>query len=436
MANLNFKTPRWVDKDDMDEIDGRTAEELRTELRAFKAAMAQEQEDTASVAGSISTTEEHTFFKMQTDVEKNAPWLQEITRENIRLFIQAFEKYRIEDQGIRPITALVRTEQRSVLCEHYLMMTVSDFKLLDNDECIQLLSDHFRLASISQYRAKMKTTYMSTVTDENADVELIQKYVSKSLGLLTRNPQFLDIKQKGATPKIMNEIFIEGFSPPIFRNRVKSLGTTTITSTMAMLDSLYDELEIFQGWTSKPKTGPPAKTEKNSGPDEKKEYKPRPYLGCTKEKCNSSKHTPAECFGLHPELKPDFMKARDAKKKAFKSQVAHLAEDMSMSEASVASLVEQVEILKAALAMKADKVFLDIPNTTKIKPKLFDSGNNYSVIADKSHTDPNTNITLTYSEETLGTAGGNNLPVHGNGYMEKLPSVYVPDANASMISVQ
>jgi len=31
---------------------------------------------------------------------------------------------------------------------------------------------------------------------------------------------------------------------------------------MAMLDSLYDELEIFQGWTSKPKTGPPAKTEK------------------------------------------------------------------------------------------------------------------------------------------------------------------------------
>ena len=91
MANIGFKTPRWVDKDDMDEIDGRTAEELRTEIRAFKAALAHEQEDTASVAGSISTTDEHHFFKMQTDVEKNAPWLQEITRENIRLFIQAFE---------------------------------------------------------------------------------------------------------------------------------------------------------------------------------------------------------------------------------------------------------------------------------------------------------------------------------------------------------
>ena len=53
-----------------------------------------------------------------------------------------------------------------------------------------------------------------------------------------------------------------------------------------------------------------------------------------------------------------------------------------------------------------------------------------------SHTDPNTNITLTYSEETLGTAGGMNLAVRGDGQMAKLPSVYVPDANASMISVQ
>ena len=84
MANLGFKTPRWVDKDNME--DGRTAEELRTEIRAFKAALAQE-EGNASVAGFISTTDEHIFFKMQTDVEKSAPWLEEITKENIRLFI-------------------------------------------------------------------------------------------------------------------------------------------------------------------------------------------------------------------------------------------------------------------------------------------------------------------------------------------------------------
>jgi hypothetical protein len=73
MANLGFKTPRWVATDEME--DGRTAEELRTEIRAFKVALAKKQEDSASVAGSISTTDEHNFFAMQTDVEKYSPWL-------------------------------------------------------------------------------------------------------------------------------------------------------------------------------------------------------------------------------------------------------------------------------------------------------------------------------------------------------------------------
>ena len=59
MANIGFKTPRRVARDDME--DGRTAEELRNEIRAFKAALAQE-EDSASVAGSISTTDEHNIF--------------------------------------------------------------------------------------------------------------------------------------------------------------------------------------------------------------------------------------------------------------------------------------------------------------------------------------------------------------------------------------
>ena len=60
MANLGFKIPRWLDKDDME--DGRTAEELRTEIRAFKATLAQEEEN-ASVAGCIATTEEHIFLR-------------------------------------------------------------------------------------------------------------------------------------------------------------------------------------------------------------------------------------------------------------------------------------------------------------------------------------------------------------------------------------
>ena len=148
---------------------------------------------------------------MQTDVEKSAPWLEEITKENMRLFSQAFEKYRIEDHGIRQMTTLVRIEPRSVLCKHFLKMPVSEFKLLDDDECIQRLSDTFHLAIFSQYRAKMKTTYMTPVSDDQADWDQLQKYVGIFLGVLERNPHFFDVSQKGATPKIMNELLIDGF---------------------------------------------------------------------------------------------------------------------------------------------------------------------------------------------------------------------------------
>ena len=393
-------------------------------------------QDNASVAGSISTTEEHIFLILRTDVEKNVPWLAKATKENVRVFIQAFKKYRDEDNGIRQMTALVRTETRTVLCEHFLKISVQDFLSLENEECIQRLSDKFHLAANSQYRAKMKTTYMMPVQDDQADVEQIQKYVARFLGLLTRNPQFLDVRQKGATPKIMNDLLIEGFSPPVFRNRVKSLGTTDITSTIDMLDSLYDELEVYQTWTPKSKVMQKSKSDKSQATEEPKDSKPKlDFIPCTKQKCNSTRHSAEECYFLHPELRPDFRKNQGSKK-SFKAQVANLAEDMTKSEASVASLADQLAQLKAELAMKADKVFIDIQNTSKIKPKLFDSGNNYSVIADVSHKDPNTNIILTSSEETLGTAGGTHLPVRGDGHMETLPSVYVPDANASMISVQ
>ena len=57
---------------------------------------------------------------------------------------------------------------------------------------------------------------------------------------------------------------------------MKSLGTTDITSTVDMLDSLYNELEIFQGWTSKPKSGPPGKAEHKYVNEGQNDFKPRP----------------------------------------------------------------------------------------------------------------------------------------------------------------
>ena len=294
------------------------------------------------------------------------------------------------------------------------------------------LSAKFRLANIHQYRAKVKTTYMTPVSDDQADVEAIQLYVGRFLGLLARNPQFLDISKKGATPIYMNDFFIEGISPPLFRTKVRDLGTTDLNSTIDHLASLYQELEINQDWAPKPQSNTKKKIAKPNATRKSKFH--RDFLPCTDKKCNSNFHTADRCYYLHPALRPELSKNKTSKK-AFKTQVEHHPSDKIVSEKSVVSLVDQIAQLKAELAMKANKVLTSHINTSEIKPKIFDSGNNYSVIADIHHIDPQTHIIPTYNEDTLGTAGGNNLHVCGTGQMEQLPSVYVPDATASMVSV-
>ena len=66
---------------------------------------------------------------------------------------------------------------------------------------------------------------------------------------------------------------------------------------------------------------------------------------------------------------------------------------------------------------------------------MLDSGNNYSVISTIEHTDSNTNTILRNTKETVGTAGGTQLAIEGEGIIETLPAVCFPDASVSMISV-
>ena len=156
-----------------------------------------------------------------------------------------------------------------------------------------------------------------------------------------------------------------------------------------------------------------------------------PFVKCTKVKCNSTFHTPATSWMLHPELRQELPKASPVKK-AF---VAHVDKTEKPNEPTKEELNVQVELLKAQLAAKEEEVLRKRKYNIQYKPKIFDSGNNYSVISSIQHIDPHTNITLYHSEDTLATAGGNNLDVLGAGTMENLPAVYVPDATASMTSV-
>ena len=53
---------------------------------------------------------------------------------------------------------------------------------------------------------------------------------------------------RGAPPKIINDIFTDGFTPPTFRAIVKNLGTTDITTTIELLPDIYVELDIYLRW--------------------------------------------------------------------------------------------------------------------------------------------------------------------------------------------
>ena len=50
---------------------------------------------------------------------------------------------------------------------------------------------------------------------------------------------------------MINAIFINGFTPPLFRDIVKDLGTTDYETTIRMLPDIYSELEIYLRWKIK-----------------------------------------------------------------------------------------------------------------------------------------------------------------------------------------
>ena len=192
MSTKSFKTPKRATQPDL--AAERKEENIRTTLKTFQAAL--DNFDNESVTSSVTTSDERRFFALQSDIEKHASWLEYATKENVRVFIYAYEKYHDEDNGIRKMTELIRTEARTVICDKYLKMTVADFLQLEDSECISKLRTKFKLDTINQYRDKMTQTYMSPVSDDDADVDNIQLYVGKFVNVLAKNPQFLDISKK------------------------------------------------------------------------------------------------------------------------------------------------------------------------------------------------------------------------------------------------
>ena len=94
------------------------------------------------------------------------------------------------------------------------------------------LNIHFNATDNNDYKDKIRKLYMSSKNNEETNVSNVQLYVQTFINMIDDNPTYASAIDGGATPKVLNDLFIDGFKPPGFRLLVKDFGTTCITATI------------------------------------------------------------------------------------------------------------------------------------------------------------------------------------------------------------
>ena len=174
------------------------------------------------------------MYTLQTPVELKAPRLEQATADQYKSFLYKFKSYKEEDNGIQNMVNLVSVNARKAI-SLLLKISVEDFLKCPDDFCQELLNRHFRIDNNTNYKSIVRKLYMVTTSNDAVDLEAIQIYVGKFLTLVYDNPSFLDQSTGGASHKIMNDIFIDGFSPPFFKSIIRDLGTTSYGDTVEQL---------------------------------------------------------------------------------------------------------------------------------------------------------------------------------------------------------
>ena len=164
------------------------------------------------------------WFAEQTDTEKNRPKLKIGTIANYKIFRPAFIIYKEEDNGIKSmVESISKTVCQNLLI--HLQMDSSTFSSLSDEKCMKKLDKHFKLEDSSNYRATLVKIYMKPLlNNDKINCDEIQIYVESFLDALYSNPHFhKDKGLRGITAKILNDIFMDGFTPPVFKSLVKNL---------------------------------------------------------------------------------------------------------------------------------------------------------------------------------------------------------------------
>ncbi len=189
--------------------------------------------------------------------------------------------------------------------------SLSDFALVDDDNLMHLLEEHFQVLDTNDYEAKLKAVYM--VPADQVDIPKIQLYTQTFLNVLVNNPSYQDPDLGGGTNKQINSTFIAGFQPSGFRMLVKDMGTESFQDTLSKLNNIYADIRttirvqrrlgnliIPNSPTKDAKTAlaPAAKRDASSS-------KPScSSTQCSGRSLSGAPHKPDQCWILHPEKRP------------------------------------------------------------------------------------------------------------------------------------
>ena len=254
------------------------------------------------------TAEQLDWLDKQSPKETRAPRLLHGIISDWKVFRAAHTIYKEEQKGTQSMVELISIKARQGLLVH-LEMTTAKFKKLTDAQVTKLLDDHFQLGQISNYKEILTKCHMPVAKNSAIDINKIQLYVEDFIDQLCQNPHFQRDKLRGATPKIINEIFTDGLTPPVFRAIVKDLGTTKIARTIQMLPDIYSESEIYMKWKQRSDDTDNEQIldiAKEGSTKSRGTYSHRQCTHCLSSHPTIARsHTDATCYFLHPELRTE-----------------------------------------------------------------------------------------------------------------------------------
>ena len=118
-------------------------------------------------------------------------------------------------------------------------MTTAKFLKSTDAKVTKLLDEHFKLGHISNYKEILIKCHMPVARSSAIDVKRMQLYVEDFINQLCKHLHFQRDRLRGAIPKIINEILMDGLISPVFRAIVKDLGTTKIATTIQTLPDIF-----------------------------------------------------------------------------------------------------------------------------------------------------------------------------------------------------